>query len=108
MKEENSKFPINLHVCDTVIKAYVLREEEPSYRSAAKMITDTVNMYSATYGSTKSLKEILYMAMIDITLKLQQERTHNDTEPYDDILTKITTEIEDALDVKSGKDEGNM
>lgn len=78
---------------------YVLRADEPFYRNAAKLITDTVNAYAETYRTTKSEKEILYMAMIDIALKLQMEKTHNDTAPYDDILTKITAEIETTLDI---------
>ena len=41
------------------------------------------------------------MAMLDIAIDLEFERSTNDTKPYDDILTKITSEIEDALDVKS-------
>ena len=37
--------------------------------------------------------------MINIALNLEFEKTNNDTAPYDDILTKITNEIEDALGV---------
>lgn len=39
------------------------------------------------------------MAMINIALNLEFEKTNNDTAPYDDILTKITNEIEDVLGV---------
>ena len=99
MAGENNKLHIRLHVYDTDMPVYVLPEDEPFYRNAAKIITDTVNVYSETYRNTKSEKEILYMAMIDIALKLQMEKTHNDTAPYDDILTKITTEVEEALGI---------
>lgn len=101
MAEENNKIPIRLNVYDTLIRVNVLREDEPFYRNAAKAITDTVNAYSNIYRTTKSEKEILYMAMIDIALKLQMEKTHNDTAPYDDILSKITTEVEEALGVSA-------
>ena len=37
--------------------------------------------------------------MLDIAISLEFEKAHNDTEPYDDILTRITTEIEEALGV---------
>jgi len=99
MAEENNKLHIRLNVFDTVIPVNVLPADEPFYRNAAKIINDTVNVYSEAYRTTKSEKEILYMAMIDIALKLQMEKTHNDTAPYDDILAKITTEVEDALGV---------
>ena len=41
------------------------------------------------------------MAMLDIAIDLEFEKSTNDTKPYNDILTKITSEIEDALDVKA-------
>lgn len=88
---------------DTVIPVNVLPADEPFYRNAAKIINDTVNVYSEAYRSTKSEKEILYMSMIDIALKLQMEKTHNDTAPYDDILAKITTEVEEALGLNSAQ-----
>lgn len=101
MAEENNKLHIRLHVYDTTIPVNVLPEDEPYYRNAAKFITDTVNVYSEAYRTKKSEKEILYMAMIDIALKLQFEKTRNDTAPYDDILKKITTEVEAVLGVNS-------
>lgn len=101
MAEEKDKLHIRLHVYDMDIPVNVLLEEEPFYRNAAKLITDTVNVYSSRYKHMKSEKEILYMAMIDIALSLQMEKTHNDTEPYNDILTKITDEVERVLGVSS-------
>ncbi len=100
MAEVKDKLNIRLHVYDTEMPVYnIIPEEEPFYRKAAKLITETVNTYSERFKSTKSEKEILYMAMINIALNLEFERTNNDTAPYDDILTKITNEIEDALGV---------
>lgn len=99
MAEEKTKQHITLNVCSTAISVYILRDEEPFYRNAAKIINDTVNTYSNVYRTTKSEKEILCMAMIDIALKLQMEKTHNDTAPYDDILVKITAEVEEALGI---------
>lgn len=45
----------------------------------------------------KGDKEITYFAMIDLGLRLQKELKRNDTKPYDDILTKLTSEIEAVL-----------
>lgn len=101
MAGENNKLHIRLHVYDKDIPVNVLPDDEPFYRNAAKIITDTVNAYSETYKATKSEKDILYMAMIDIALKLEMEKTHNDTAPYNDILTTITAEVEEALGVNS-------
>ena len=53
------------------------------------------------YRTSRSENEIIRMAMLDIAIDLEFEKSSNDTKPYDDILTKITSEIEDALDVKA-------
>ncbi|CUP83803.1 Uncharacterised protein [Segatella copri] len=37
------------------------------------------------------------MALIDVALRYEKESDRNDTKPYDDILEKLTSEIEDAL-----------
>jgi cell division protein ZapA len=37
------------------------------------------------------------MTLIDVTLLYQKERSHNDTSPYDNVLARLTAEIEDAL-----------
>ena len=75
----------------------VVREDEKMYRDAAKLITDTVNTYADVFKGRKSDKDLLYMALIDIALRYENESTRNDTEPYSDILGKLTSEIEDAL-----------
>ena len=99
MADENNKLHIRLHVYDTDIPVTVLPEDEPYCRNAAKLITDKVNSLSELYGASRSKNDILYMAMLDIAISLEFEKAHNDTEPYNDILTRITTEIEEALGV---------
>ena len=97
MAEENNKLHIKLHVYDTDISVNVLRDDEAYYRRAAKLITDTVNTYAAVFKGRKTDKELLYMALIDITLRFEKESGRNDTAPYSDILGKLTSEIEEAL-----------
>lgn len=99
MTGERDKIHIRLHVYDTDIPVNVSPEDEPFCRNAAKLITDKVNLLSERFRHSRSEKDILYMAMLDIAINLEIEKTHNDTEPYDNILTKITAEIEDALGV---------
>ena len=98
MAEDNKdKLHIRLHVYDTEMSLNVVREDEKMYRDAAKLITDTVNTYADVFKGRKSDKDLLYMALIDIALRYEKESTRNDTEPYSDILGKLTSEIEDAL-----------
>ena len=98
MVEDNkNKLHIRLHVYDTEMSVNVVREDEKMYRDAAKLITDTVNTYADVFKGRKSDKDLLYMALIDIALRYEKESTRNDTEPYSDILGKLTSEIEDVL-----------
>ena len=75
----------------------VNRDEEELYRKAGKLITDTVNTYSNILKGRKSEKDILYAAMLDIALRFEKTDSRNDTTPFEDILGKLTHEIEEAL-----------
>ena len=68
MAEEKERLNIRLHVYDTDIPVKVDREDE-----------------------------YFYMAMIDIALRYEKEKGHNDTSEYDNILSSLTKEIERIL-----------
>ena len=91
------KLLIRLHVYDTDLSVRIPREDEEYYRKSGKLIDDIDNSYNKIFKGRKSDKEILYMALIDIALRYEKEVGRNDTEPYDDLLKKLTAEIEDAL-----------
>ena len=98
MADENQeKLRIRLHVYDTDIPVNVRPADEPLYRDAASLITSTINAYASKYRGPKNEKELLYMALIDIALRYEIERSRNDTKPYDDMLAKLTREIEQAI-----------
>ena len=98
MPEANKeKLHIRLHVYDEEIEVTVNREDEVFYRAAAKLITDRYNAYAQAYKGRKSDHTIGLMSLIDIALMYQRERSKNDTQPYDDILLRLTSEIEEAL-----------
>ncbi|WP_025066509.1 cell division protein ZapA [Hoylesella enoeca] len=100
MTEDNrDKLNIRLHIYDTDIPVTIAREDEEDYRNAAKLITDTINAYAAHFKGRRSDKELLYMALIEIALRFEQESRRNDTAPYSNILGKLTSEIEEALKV---------
>ena len=94
---EQDKLLIRLHVYDTELSVRIPREDEEYYRKSAKLIDDIVNSYAKIFKGRKSDKEILYLALIDVALRYEKESDRNDTKPYDDILEKLTSEIEDAL-----------
>ena len=98
MAEQNQdRLHIRLHVYDEEIEVVVKREEEEFYRAAAKLITERYNAYAQAYKGRKSDHTVALMTLIDITLMYQKERANNDTSPYDNVLAKLTAEIEDAL-----------
>ena len=98
MAEPNrEKLHIRLHVYDAEIEVTINREDEEYYRAAAKLITDRYNAYAQAYQGRKSDHLIALMTLVDVALLYQKERTHNDTSPYDDILKRLTAEIESTL-----------
>ena len=100
MAEQKDRLHIRLHVYDEEIEVVVNRDDEEYYRRAAKLITERYNAYSQAYKGRKSDHTIALMTLIDIALMYQKERTHNDTSPYDNVLAKLTAEIEEALGEK--------
>lgn len=95
--QTQDKLQIRLHVYDTDLSVRIPREDEEYYRKSAKLIDDLVNSYTKIYKGRKSDKEILYMALLDVALRYEKEEGKNDTQPYNEILEKLTAEIEDAL-----------
>jgi len=98
--DKNSKLNIRLHVYDEEINVTIDREEEEFYRAAAKMITDRYNVYAKLFKGRKSDHVIALMTMVDIALQYQKEHFRNDTEPYDDVLSQLSAEIEKVLGEK--------
>ncbi len=102
---DSSKLNIRLHIYDMDIPVKVPRDEEVLYRKAASFINDRLNAYFKGFKGLKGDKEICYYAMIDIALRMEKQLARNDTQPYDEVLLKLTSEIEEALGEKnSGKE----
>ena len=98
MAEPNKeKLHIRLHVYDEEIEVTINREDEEFYRAAAKLINGRYNAYAQAYKGRKSDHTVALMTLIDVALLYEKERMHNDTSSYDNILTRLTAEIESAL-----------
>ena len=99
MPEVNDeKLHIRLHVYDEEVEVTVNRSDEEYYRRAAKLITDRYNAYAQAYKGRKGEHTNALMTLIDVALMYERERGKNDTAPFKDILSKLTSEIEEALD----------
>jgi cell division protein ZapA len=94
---DQSKLNIRLHVYDEEIEVKINREDEEFYRNAAKLITDRYNAYAQAYKGRKTEHIISLMTLVDIALLYEKERSHNDTAPYDNVLARLTKEIEETL-----------
>ncbi len=97
MEENVKKQHITINVYDTPISIMVPAEQEGHYREAGKIINDRLNAYFSAYKGLKNDKEIIYYAMIDIALRCVSESKKNDVSPFTDILSTLTSEIEEAL-----------
>ena len=96
-EDELNKINIKLNIYDRVVELKVPREEELLYRKDAELINALLNVYYDNFKGLKEDKEITYFAMVDLGLRLQRELQRNDTKPYDDILQRLTSEIETVL-----------
>lgn len=98
MAEEEKKLNITLHVYDEDIKTVLHnRDEEEFYRRAAKLVSERYGAYAQVYAGRKSEHTIALMTLIEIALRYERERAKNDTVSYDNILSKLTSEIEKVL-----------
>jgi cell division protein ZapA len=99
MAEENKeKLNITLHVYDEDIKVVLHnREDEEYYRTAAKLVSERYGAYAQVFKGRKSDHTIALMTLIEIALRYEREQAKNDTVPYDNILSQLTTEIEKVL-----------
>jgi cell division protein ZapA len=97
MDSSNEKQHITLHVYDRDIPIRIPREQEEQYRLAGKLINERMNTYFNAFKGSKDPVEITYYAMIDIALKCVIEEQRNDVAPFTDTLTRLSSEIAEAL-----------
>lgn len=91
------KLRIKLHLYETDLMVNVPREEEQYYRAAAKQVTETVNTYAKIYQGKKTHNDVMYMAMLDLALRSNKLAALNDTQPFMELIAKLTQEIEELM-----------
>ena len=96
------KLRIKLHLYETDLMVNVPREEEQYYRAAAKQVTETVNTYAKIYQGKKTHNDVMYMAMLDLALRSNKLAALNDTQPFMELIAKLTQEIEEVMPDKVG------
>ena len=91
------KLRIKLHLYETDLMVNVPREEEQYYRAAAKQVTETVNTYAKIYQGKKTHNDVMYMALLDLALRSIKLAALNDTQPFMELIAKLTQEIEEVM-----------
>lgn len=91
------KLRIKLHLYETDLMVNVPREEEQYYRAAAKQVTETINTYAKIYQGKKTHNDVMYMAMLDLALRSNKLAALNDTQPFMELIAKLTQEIEEVM-----------
>ncbi len=91
------KLRIKLHLYETDLMVNVPCEEEQYYRAAAKQVTETVNTYAKIYQGKKTHNDVMYMAMLDLALRSNKLAALNDTQPFMELIAKLTQEIEEVM-----------
>ena len=91
---------INLRVYDRDMAVNVNVEDEIYYREAAKLITETINSYANAYQNKKSKEDLLYMTLLDIALRYEQDTQRSDKQSFEQMLNKLTSQIEESLSEK--------
>ena len=91
------KLRIKLHLYETDLMVNVPREEEQYYRAAAKQVTETVNTYAKIYQGKKTHNDVMYMALLDLALRSNKLAALNDTQPFMELIAKLTQEIEEVM-----------
>ena len=89
---------IHINVYDEKISIMVATEDEKLYRDAATLITQRYNRYAATYKGAKSDHTIALMVLVDVALQYERQSRRNDTSQYNNVIERLTREIEQALE----------
>ena len=88
---------ITLAVYDEKIPVTVSSDEEQLYRDAAALITQRYNRYAATYKGSKKDHVIALMVLVDVALMYERQAKRNDTSEYNNVIERLTKEIEQTL-----------
>ena len=88
---------ISLNICDEKIDIYVKADEEAFYRDAAKLVQSTYNRYAEMFRGRRGERFVAATSMLEIGVKYQMEHASKDTDSYDSLLQRLSSEIDEAL-----------
>lgn len=98
MAEVNKeKQHISLNICEEKIDIYVKHDQEVLYRDAEKLIRATVGKYTEMFRNSRGERFALATALLEIGVMYEMEHAQKETDTYDSLLERLTSEIDEAL-----------
>lgn len=98
MPEVNKeKQHISLNICNEKIDIYVKGDEEAYYRDAEKLVRKTYSKYDELFKGRRSERFVAATALLEIGVKYQMESASKDTDSYNTLLERLTSDIDEAL-----------
>ena len=94
---EVNKQHISLNICDEKIDIYVKTDEEAYYREAEKLARATYGKYAELFRGRRSERFISATALLEIGVKYQMESASKDTDSYNTLLERLTSDIDEVL-----------
>ena len=94
---EEGKQHISLNICDEKISIYVKADEEVFYRDAEKLVRATYGKYAELFRGRRGDRFVAATALLEIGVKYQMEHASKDTDAYNNLLNRLTADIDKAL-----------
>ena len=94
---KKEKQHISLNICDERIDIYVQPDAEGYYRDAEKLVQTTYGRFADRFRGQKSERFIAAAALLEMAVKYQMEHASKDTDSYNTLLQRLTSEIDEAL-----------
>lgn len=97
MTEKSEKMVIQLLVGKQIYPITVKREQEETYRKAAKLINERLARYEQSYPGL-SYERYTSVAMLDFATQVIQLQNRQDQSPYAETLQRLAQEVRQLLD----------
>lgn len=92
---DKDKFLIHIEIAERSYGIWIKREEEQAVREAAKIIRNKMLQYRQKYAkSDVSIKDLLAMVALQLSIDNLQLKDKNDTVPFADKIQVLTDKIE--------------
>lgn len=92
----NDKLSIQLMIGKQMHPITIRRDKEEIFRKAAKNINERLGRYQESYPNL-SYESCVPITLLDFAVEALQAQSNNDTKPYDEAVSALTREIEEAL-----------